>query len=197
MSHHLAELMTLATAEIDPDKKHKYDEQCISLIQRLWQSRDCLPANARPLGRIEEALKAFIAIEEDRKDAMAAVRNSESYQAPWITFMRNTYLAERRLFAIALMAGLLEAEFGSENQWIEQHKSQLAPDELKMIQLLDNWLQTRVYSFIGENGGKDVGAMTPQERDSAILEGLGKTVSALTESWERLKKEVSERRPKP
>ena len=143
MSHYLAEQMIAVRAAKGRAEKHAAEDRCCETILRLWAARANLPSNARPLGRLDEAIRALQAMRSDQAQFPAMVqRAADQMDSPWLTFARDSYAADKRIACIAFLTGVLEAAFSQEKRWVDEHSENLSEQEKEMIESLDGWLRT-------------------------------------------------------
>jgi hypothetical protein len=190
MAHYLAELMAQAERETEPAKKRALEEQCREVILRLWADRDRLPGGARPLGQVDEALKALVAMRAEVSQFPQMVRrHADDLRNPWLAFAVDSYAADRRMSSIAFLAGLLDSRFGREKRWVEEHEGQLSENERQLIRGLDNWLNSR---DDWPPARQEVAAtsLSAEERNRRILDELERSVRSQEAALEQLQSRV-------
>lgn len=194
MSHYLAQLLNALDSEKRSSKRTVLQKKCFAIIERLWTRRAMLPDGAKPLGRIDEALTALIAVRADHTRTPHMIhRASAEIQNPWIKFAQESYSADHRMFSIAFLTGVLENEFGFEQSWLKNHQSKLSKSEQKLIRLLDDWLASKINWFVTLDSQKTITSFPPKDRNALVLAELEKSVQLQVEAVGRLKKALAVR----
>ena len=194
MSHYLAEQMLAVQAAKGRAAQRAAEDHCCEVILRLWAARANLPGTARPLGRLDEAIKALEEMRSDQTRFPAMVRRASGQaKSPWLGFARDSYAAERRMACIAFLAGVLEASFGQEKRWVDEHSSHLSEQERDMVDSLDGWLKTDVCWLTGTDR-KSVGQLPPKERTETILKELDAVITEQSRAYQALKRQLKPRR---
>ena len=195
MAHYLAEQMLAVKSAKSKAQKEAAQSRCCELIMRLWAARVTLPGGARPLGNLDEALRALLAMCSDQAKFPIIVGAAEKMSSPWLTFARDSYVAEKRMAHIAFLTGVLDANFGHEKQWLDEHSELLSGKESCMIKTLDGWLNRDVH-WLSQSEQKSVAELPPKERAEIILKELEAVVNEQSKALELLKKQLKTKRKK-
>lgn len=185
LSHYLAELIAQAETELDCDKKDLIEQKCCKLIMELWAHRSNLPVNAKPTGHFEEVLLAIRKMEPINQDAFIDSRSREKeLNSIWLNFAYEAYTLERKVWLTALLAGLMEANFGREQLWIDNHDKFLDDEERKLINTFKNWLASSSVPWPSDD------ETFSEDREKLFLEVMEKSLLQLSNTIEKLKKEL-------
>lgn len=191
MSHYLAEQIHAVDTAKGKAAKQTAEDRCCEVVLRLWAARASLPNTARPLGRLDEAIKAVEAMRSDQMQIPAMVqRAADQMENPWLVFARDSYAADKRMACISFLAGVLDGEFGQEKQWVEEHSQHLSKQEREMIESLDGWLKTNV-DWLTQADRKSVGELPPAERAQLILKELEAIVAEQSQALQALQEQLS------
>lgn len=191
MSHYLAEQMLAVRVAKPGAEKRATEDRCREIILRLWAARENLPGTARPLGRLDEAIKALEEMRSDQARFPTMVqRAADQMESPWFAFAQDSYSAEKRMASIAFLTGVLEASFGQEKLWMDEHAQHLSDQEREMIESLDRWLKTDV-SWLTQTDRKSVGQLPPTERTAIILKELEAVITEQSRAYRALKKQLT------
>lgn len=190
MSHYLAEQMIAARSAKGQAEKQTAENRCCETILRLWTARANLPSNARPLGHLDEAINALHAMQSDQaKFPVMVQRAADQINSPWLAFATDSYAADKRIAWIAFLTGVIEAAFGQEKRWVDEHPEHLSEQERKMIELLDGWLRTDM-SWITQMNQKSIAELPPEERTQIILKELKATIDNHAKAYKALEKHL-------
>jgi hypothetical protein len=190
MAHYLAELILAAEAATSTAAKRAAQRRCCHLIQRLWAARANLPANARPLGRLDEAIAALRAMRSDQvKFPMMVERTADQMKNPWLTFARDSYVADKKMACVAFLAGVLTARFGDEKHWLDEHSKHLSKQEKNMIESLDGWLNTGI-DWLSRTERRSVASLPAAKRTQIILKELEDSIEKQRQAYQQLKKNL-------
>lgn len=196
MAHYLAEQIRTAESATRRVDKVATEDRCCQLILKLWAHRAALPNNARPLGRLDEALKAVRAMRSDCVSFPAMVqRATDQMESPWLTFAIDSYAADKRMACIAFLIGVLESGFGDEKEWLDGHSKHLSTQERAMIDALDKWLKVDI-DWLTRAKPRSIAEITPRDRIEVVLKELGDVIREQTKAYKALKKQLGQRRPK-
>ena len=191
MAHFLAESINEVENEPNPKRKAKAEQRCFELILRVWNSRTNLHRNARPTGRIEEAIDSLAAMEQVRSFSAQYLTEDKNKQSNhWLTFARKSYANDKRMAAISILAGVLENDFGAERRWLEDHGSQLSDEEKELIDLLDKQLGTKL-EWVTRDDKQSVASLSPKDRNVAILKEINALVEAQNAALSDLKESLN------
>lgn len=192
LAHYLAEQMVVVETTKSQKQRSSAQKKCCELILKIWEQRHTLPYGAKPLGRIEEALKTLVAM-QSQQDGMARFFTSESPPGDnaWFDFAEKTYETEWRLMRISFLTGLIESDFGTEKQWVDEHGDALSEDERKLIDALDSWLNLKSH-FFATADDRSVGDLPPAERTNLVLKELDSLSKKQRRAFLDLKKRLSE-----
>ncbi len=182
--------MLVVESEKGNIKKKTAQKECCELIMRLWAEREHLPFNARPLGHLDDVLRALLAMRSDLAEHPAMFnRYAEEIKSPWLTFAKDSYAIEKHMTSLAFLTGVLEAGFDQERKWVDEHSKQLSDQEREMIEGLDRWLGRRLL-WESQSDQQSVGELQPKERTEIILKELEAVVSKQSKALESLKKQL-------
>ena len=192
MAHYLAEQILEVESAKSQRQKNAAQSKCCELILRIWEKRQSLPGGAKPLGRIEVALKALVAMKSEQNE-FARFFNSKRPQGenPWFDFAEKTHDIEWRLIRISFLTGLLENNFGAEKQWVDEHGDALSDEERNLIQALDSWLDLKP-RFLATVDDKSVGDLSPEKRTELVLKELDALSRKQRRAFLDLKKRLSQ-----
>ena len=190
MAHYLADLMQEAEQEAEPDRRRVLQDRCCEVVERLWAKRSDLPGSAKPLGSVEEALRAVERMQAEFRKFPTMVRSaSKETQNPWLTFACESYAIDHRMASIAFLNGYLESRLGRERRWIKENGAKLSTQERKLIESLDKWLKSTTEQF-SEQKRCSVVSKPPEQREREILADLNRAIRAQADAFRQLKSQV-------
>lgn len=192
MAHYLAEQMSEVESAKSQRQREVAQSKCCEIILRIWEKRRWLPGSAKPLGHIEEALKALIAMQSKQNgysDLLTSERSADDN--PWFEFTEKTHDIESRMLRISFLTGLLENNFGAEKQWVYEHGDALSEDERKLIQSLDSWFNLKL-QFSTETDSKSKEKLPPKERADLVLQELDALLQQQSQAFHDLKLRLSQ-----
>jgi len=190
MAHYLAEQMLATEKEKKPSARRAAQARCRDIILRLWAERGDLPARARPLGRLDEAMAALQAMRADQTEfPMMVERRADQTKNPWLVFARDSYAADKRMACIAFLAGVLAARFGDAKRWLDEHSEHLSKQERNMLRSLDGWLHTDI-DWLTLTQRSSVASLAPAKRTQVILRELEASLRKQRQAYQQLKKNL-------
>ncbi len=142
MAHYLAEIMDKAGKLTDPVAKKKAENECVALILKLWKHREFLPGEVRPLSKLEGAVAALSALNEEDADfpVWNRYRNIED-SSPWGKFLQDLrWNADHIIRIIIFMVVNLDI-LSKEKEWLE-FPDMLSQKEKEMIEGLDRLIKS-------------------------------------------------------
>ena len=194
MSHHLAKLIVEAETETDPKASKASEARCVDFILHLWAKRDRLPSRARPIGRLQQAIDVLIELHPKPDDFPWQIQERAANRtSPWFRFAKDAGASNHRLFAIAVLAGVLEHEFGAEKRWLEENSSMLDDEERQALSNFNSWL-SRSDDLFASRKATAVETMSIEDRESLVLAELDASIQRQQEAFTILKSQLAARR---
>jgi hypothetical protein len=171
MSHYLADLMDSIENTTDCHEKEIIAEKCCAIILKLWEQKQTLPSNARPLGNLGVVIKTIEEMSSEQQSEMPFFQRYRDLDNPWLQYARDIHKSGHKLSALALLAGILEEKFSHEKVWRDSFSEHMEDDEIELIDSLDHWLEL-TYNRIFSNDVQSVADMLPDNRADLILDEI-------------------------
>lgn len=186
LCHYLAELIEECESATKVVDRTVSQERCVGLILRLWENRDQLPREARPLGRLDGVLDTIRSLTSDKSCFQTMTIEIGERESPWLQFISESHAAHKHFTSIATVASLLDADFESEERWMVENGEQLDPREKESFELLDELVSSIATEVNLKPEESSLAQLAPKDREEALLEALGKCIAEQTAAFDRL-----------
>jgi hypothetical protein len=193
MSQYIAELMFTVESEKDEKRRHVLQKECQDAILKLWEHRNAIPGEAKPLGNLQDALAIIQALVKDENDPFHW-RQYKYEENDWGEFIHAINTAMEDIVHISICASISDDLFKKEKEWLA-HLEFLSPEERKILEYLDvllNKIDSGIRFKIvvhGEDDGKP--EPEPINKFNQIANRLQFLINKQQEALEKLKKSLS------
>jgi len=185
MSHYIAELITQCETATDIQSRSEAEKECAELIIGLWEHRQNLPHQFRPLANIEKILEGITKLQEEPNPWL----RDEELSNPWINFANKSKEINHRIAAISVLMAIAESKFDKTKRWLEETSDALSKEEKEIIEALDCWLNhsNKLLPWNQKNGKTSIASLDPIARFDLVQAELEKMLHELNDEFTKLK----------
>lgn len=172
MAHYLSGLIDSAEHETNPKQCIALQKECVELILRLWERRECLPRRVQPLGHLKPVLNAIETLQNAHEPWVQGTQRAiEPLNTPWCDFAKESYSLDRRISVIAILSAVAESHFGRAKRWLKESGKHLSKNEKGIIDTLDEWLNMK-QDWLSTGVRQSIADIPASERRELILREL-------------------------
>lgn len=174
MAYYLSELISEVDNEKSLPKKRKLQKECCAIIEELWKKKARFPANARPLGNLQEVIAIVEALTDKQGDK--SILRWRMYDivedlTPWGKFMVQIRTSMEKILAISFCSAITEDALRKEKEWLE-HPEMLTTLEKTAIEQLDKLISHYdhylISNFINTTDAETISEESPDKLIRAI-----------------------------
>src|SRR6185437_5447328 len=137
MSHHVAELITLAKSERTVSRQRSAQRDAVSTILKIWEHRRDLPSRANPIGPYADLLKFLELVRNDSSSSPFGYFRGRA-ESHCDELSARLFKAFTRLIGVLLFMKV--GQLGSRSSTRERVVLQaLSPDERRLLDTIRSW----------------------------------------------------------
>jgi hypothetical protein len=187
----LAETIAKCETETNAKAKAAAEARCVKLILLLWEKRHNLPAHARPLGSLQQAVDVLVELHpSNRTYSFGNGGRFDKTASPWLRFAKDLDISHQNAFSIAFLMGVVELKLGDDKQWLEEHVAMITAEERNFLNTLNVYLDTS-HELFGSQNPDRLEAMTPETRKIRVLDELDSLLRRQQDLLQKLRASVN------